>query len=270
MNPSLASSCFAPIGVFDSGVGGLSVLTALRQVLPQEDFLYLADSAHAPYGEKSPDYIRARCFALCDFLLRKGVKAIVIACNTATAVALPALRAHYAMPIIALEPAVKPAVAASRCHEIGVLATARTLESRHFLDLAARFADQAHIISQPCPRLVTLLEAGEEHSPAMQTAVQEYVAPLLAAGADALVLGCTHFVFLRDQIAAAAGDAVTLHDSGAGVARVLQRRLEAQQTLRPRHEAGLLRFLSSAATERMQGLMARLWGGALTLEPLKA
>lgn len=270
MNSSLAPSLLAPIGVFDSGVGGLSVLTSLRQALPQEDFLYLADSAHAPYGEKSPDYIRARCFALCDFLLRQGVKAIVIACNTATAVALPTLRAHYAVPIIALEPAVKPAVSASRRHEVGVLATARTLESQHFLDLAARFAGQAHIIPQPCPRLVALLEAGEEHSPAMQKAVHDYVVPLLAAGADALVLGCTHFVFLRDQIAATAGEAVTLHDSGAGVARVLQRRLEVQQSLRPRHEAGLLRFLSSAATERMQALMVRLWGETLTLEPLKA
>jgi glutamate racemase len=270
MNRNPVPSPSSPIGVFDSGVGGLSVLTTLRQALPQEDFLYLADSAHAPYGEKSSEYIRARCFSLCDFLLQHGVKAIVIACNTATAVALPALRAHFPVPIIALEPAVKPAVATSRCHEVGVLATARTLESQHFLDLAARFANQAHIIPQPCPRLVTLLEAGEEHSSAMQAAVQDYVEPLLAAGADALVLGCTHFVFLRDQIAAVAGDGVTLHDSGAGVARVLQRRLETQQTLRPRDESGFLRFFSSAATDRMQGLMTRLWGGALTLEPLKA
>lgn len=270
MTPNPMPSCSAPIGVFDSGVGGLSVLTALRQALPQEDFLYLADSAHAPYGEKSPDYIRARCFALCDFLLRQEVKAIVIACNTATAVALPALRTHYAVPIIALEPAVKPAVAASRRHGVGVLATARTLESQHFLELAARFANQAQIIPQACPRLVTLLEAGEEHSPAMQAAVQDYVAPVLEAGADALVLGCTHFVFLRDQIAEAAGREVTLHDSGAGVARVLQRRLEDQHVLSPRSNTGVLRFFSSAATERMQGLMARLWGDGLALELLKA
>ena len=257
-----------PIGVFDSGIGGLSVLRALRAHLPAEDFLYIADSAHAPYGEKPEKDIRDRCFALCDTLLARNAKAIVIACNTATAVALAALRAYYSVPIIALEPAVKPAIAATHSKIIGVLATRRTLESRRFQELAARFADQARIIPQPCPTLVTLLESGDRDSPAMTAAIRSYIDPLLAAGADTLVLGCTHFVFLHEQIQAAAGPATRLVDSSAGVARNLHNRLQTASLLKTGATPGTESFWSTAATPQMQNIMQRLWPTPLKLESL--
>lgn len=258
----------APIGVFDSGVGGLSVLQALRALLPQEDYLYVADTAHAPYGEKSETYIRDRCFALADFLVTQGAKALVVACNTATAVALKDLRLRYTLPVIALEPALKPAVAASRSGVVGVLATRRTVESAHFQGQVARHSDVARILPQPCPRLVTLLESGAQDTPEMTAALRDYIDPLLAAGADALVLGCTHFVFLRAAIQQLVGSAVTLHDSGAGVARVLRDRLDSMQALNPQGKTGSVRFWSSAATPATNAVIARLWGAPLTVQPL--
>lgn len=258
----------APVGVFDSGVGGLSVLQALRRLLPHEYFIYVADTAYAPYGEKSEAAIQARCFALSDFLLQQGVKALVIACNTATAVGLQSLRARYNLPILALEPALKPAVAASRSHVVGVLATRRTVESTHFQAQVARYNDEARIVAQPCPQLVMLLEAGAIDSPAMTEALQDYIAPLLAQGADTLVLGCTHFVFLREHIRRIAGDAVQLFDSGDGVARVLRDRLDAAGLRNPQTTPGQVSFYSSAATPATQQVMERLWGEALPLQPL--
>ena len=257
----------SPIGVFDSGVGGLSVLRALRTHLPAEDFLYVADTAYAPYGEKSEDEIAARCIAIGDFLVTRGVKAIVIACNTATAAAATQLRARYTLPIIALEPAVKPAVAASRSGIVGVLATQRTLEAPRFQELVTRFAAQAQIILQPCPQLVTLLESGADQKPAMQDALKNYLTPLLAAQADALVLGCTHFVFLRPQMSAIAGNAVRLFDSSDAVAQTLRTRLHTHSLQHTNHQ-GSEQFYSSAATPTMQALMQRLWQAPLTLQPL--
>lgn len=258
----------APIGVFDSGVGGLSVLQALRALLPQEDYLYLADTAHAPYGEKSESYIRDRCFALSDDLMAKGAKALVVACNTATAVALKDLRLRYTLPVIALEPALKPAVAASRSGVVGVLATRRTVASAHFQGQVARYRDVARILPQPCPRLVTLLESGAQDTPEMTAALHDYIDPLLAAGADALVLGCTHFVFLRAAIQHLVGATISLHDSGAGVARVLRDRLQAMAALNPQTVPGSVNFWSSAATPATAGIMARLWGAPLTVAQL--
>ncbi len=268
MSAQPAPNAPAPVGVFDSGIGGLSVLRALRTLLPHEDFIYVADTAYAPYGEKSEAAIQARCFALSDFLLQQGAKALVIACNTATAVALQALRARYKLPIMALEPALKPAVAASRSHIVGVLATRRTVESTHFHGQVARYADQARILPQACPTLVTLLEAGAIDSPAMTEALQDYIAPLLAQGADTLVLGCTHFVFLREHIRRIAGDAVQLFDSGDGVARVLRDRLMDAALYNQQTARGKLTFYSSAATPATRQVMERLWGEPLQLLPL--
>lgn len=265
---SLPTAATAPIGVFDSGIGGLSVLQALRALLPHEDYCYCADTAHAPYGEKSEDYIRARCFALSDFLIARGAKALVVACNTATAVALKDLRLRYTLPVIALEPALKPAVGASRSGVVGVLATRRTVESAHFQGQVARYSDAARILPQPCPRLVTLLESGAQDTPEMSAALQDYINPLRAAGADALVLGCTHFVFLRAAIQQLVGATVSLHDSGAGVARVLRDRLQAMAALNPQTTPGAVRFWSSAATPATEQIMARLWGEPLTVAQL--
>ncbi len=264
MSPSPTTP--APIGVFDSGIGGLSVLQALRTLLPHEDYLYCADTAHAPYGEKSEAYIRDRCFTLADFLIAQGAKALVVACNTATAVALKDLRLRYTLPVIALEPALKPAVAASRSGVVGVLATRRTVESAHFQGQVARHGATARVLPQPCPRLVTLLEAGAQDTPEMTVALHGYIDPLLAEGADALVLGCTHFVFLRAAIQAIVGTNIPLFDSGAGVARVLRDRLHSMNALNPSPNPGSVRFWSSAANPQTEAIMARLWGAPLIVQ----
>ena len=187
----------APVGVFDSGVGGLSVLADIRAQLPSESLLYVADSGHVPYGEKSPAYIRARCRKISAFLLEMGAKALVLACNTATVAAIADLRAQYPnVPILGLEPAIKPAAAQTRSGVIGVLATSGTLASDRFATLRDQFAGAAHVVTQACPGLVECVERGDLHSPETRQLLARYVAPLLAAGCDTLILGCTHYPFL--------------------------------------------------------------------------
>lgn len=216
----------APIGVLDSGVGGLSVLREIRRLLPNESLLYVADSGHVPYGEKSPDYIRERCVLIIDHLLAQGAKALVLACNTATAAAGVELRARYPqLPIVGMEPAVKPAAAATRSGVVGVLATTGTLKSAKFAALLDRFANDVRVITQPCPGLVECIEAGELQAPATRALLQSYVEPLLAEGCDTLILGCTHYPFLRPLLHELVPASVTLIDTGAAVARQLQRLL---------------------------------------------
>jgi len=216
----------APIGVLDSGVGGLSVLREIRRLLPNESLLYVADSGHVPYGEKSPDYIRERCVLIIDHLLARGAKALVLACNTATAAAGVELRARYPqLPIVGMEPAVKPAAAATRSGVVGVLATTGTLKSAKFAALLDRFANDVRVITQPCPGLVECIEAGELQAPATRALLQSYVEPLLAEGCDTLILGCTHYPFLRPLLHELVPESVTLIDTGAAVARQLQRLL---------------------------------------------
>lgn len=216
----------APIGVFDSGVGGLSVLREIRQLLPHESLLYVADSGHVPYGEKSPEYIRERCVVIIEHLLAQGAKALVLACNTATAAAGAELRERYPqLPIVGMEPAVKPAAAATRSGVVGVLATTGTLKSAKFAALLDRFASDVRVITQPCPGLVECIEAGELQAPATRQLLQGYVAPLLAEGCDTLILGCTHYPFLRLLLHELVPESITLIDTGAAVARQLQRLL---------------------------------------------
>ncbi len=263
--PSPAPS--SPIGVFDSGVGGLSVLREIRRELPGEDLLYVADSGHAPYGDKDARAITERAFAVTDFLLGQGAKAIVVACNTATGAAATALRAHFAVPIIAMEPALKPALAQTRSGVVGVLATRQTLASHRFVQLLGRFGAGAEVLVQPCPGLVEHVEAGDLDGPATRALVTEYVAPLIAAGADTLVLGCTHYPHLRPLIQALAGPDVTVTDSGAAVARQVRRRLEDAGLLAER-AAGSERFWSTGGTARPAELIGQLWGRAVRVQRL--
>ncbi|MFI8735113.1 glutamate racemase [Ectopseudomonas toyotomiensis] len=216
----------APVGVFDSGVGGLSVLREIRQLLPNESLLYVADSGHVPYGEKSAEYIRERCVLITEHLLAQGAKALVLACNTATAAAGAELRERYPqLPIVGMEPAVKPAAAATRSGVVGVLATTGTLKSAKFAALLDRFASDVRVITQPCPGLVECIEAGALQASATREMLQGYVAPLLAEGCDTLILGCTHYPFLRPLLGELVPPSVTLIDTGAAVARQLQRLL---------------------------------------------
>src|SRR6185436_18109387 len=174
----------APIGVFDSGVGGLSVLREIRRELPAEDLLYVADTANAPYGDRDAAFIRERSLAIVARLMEASVKAVVVACNTATGLAVDALRERYALPIVAVEPAVKPAALQTRSGVIGVLATTQTLASERFSRLVATHAAGVTVLTQPSPGLVERVEAGDLSSEQMRTLVARYVGPILARGAD--------------------------------------------------------------------------------------
>lgn len=274
-----------PIGVFDSGVGGLSVLRHVRAMLPGEDLLYVADSAHAPYGDKSAQFIEARAVAIAEFLVARDAKALVVACNTATAAAIAALRQRFDLPIVGMEPAVKPAAEATRSGVIGVLATSGTLDSGKFAELVQRFGSQARVIVQPCPGLVEQVELGDLAGPLTRRLLEGFVAPLLDAGADTLVLGCTHFPFLEPLLRELVGGEVAIIESGAAVARQLVRRL-AEADFSPGiapasgHESSLKqlflsarpqateRFFSSGEPVQLQALLPRLWGSAAAVASL--
>ncbi|KPY74291.1 Glutamate racemase [Pseudomonas syringae pv. syringae] len=216
----------APVGIFDSGVGGLSVLNEVRQLLPSESLLYLADCGHIPYGEKTPEFIIERCLTIAGFFREQGAKALVVACNTATAAGVSHLRQRYPdWPIVGMEPAVKPAAEATRSGVVGVLATTGTLQSARFAALLDRFANDVRVVTQPCPGLVELIETGDLLSPQIRQLLQHYVEPLLAARCDTIILGCTHYPFLKPLLREMLPESVTLIDTGAAVARQLRRLL---------------------------------------------
>ena len=232
-NPVAPIGVHAPIGVFDSGVGGLSVLRHLRAHLPHEDFLYFADSSYAPYGEKPEALLIARVEAIAAFLLERGVKALVVACNTATAASIETLRQRYpTLPVVGVEPGLKPAAALSRSRKIGVLATAATLASAKFKRLQSQLETDtgATYLLQACNGLADQIEKGELNSPATAMMVRRYVAPLLAEGVDTLVLGCTHYPFVRPMIEALAPPGTHIIDTGAAVAQQMGRLLARQHT----------------------------------------
>ena len=258
----------APIGVFDSGVGGLSVLGEIRALLPNESLLYVADSGHVPYGEKSPEFIRERCRLLAGFLLEQGAKALVLACNTATAAGIAELRELYPqLPIVGMEPAVKPAAAATRSGVVGVLATTGTLKSAKFAALLDRFANDVRVITQPCPGLVERVEAGDLDGAQTRDMLRGWVQPLLDEGCDTLILGCTHYPFIKPLLRELLPASVSLIDTGAAVARQLQRRLGERQLLAG-GPAQAARFWSSAEPLRMQAVLPLLWGESAPVRPL--
>lgn len=251
------------VGVFDSGVGGLSVLRHIRHTLPHERLIYIADSAHVPYGDKPASYIEQRSLALTRFLIEQGADAIVIACNTATAAAAATLRSQFTLPILAMEPAVKPAVAATRNGVVGVLATTGTLESARFAALLEKYAGEVEIVTQGCPGLVEQIERGELDSAETRALVERYTAPLLARGADTLILGCTHYPFLAPLIREVAGSNITLVDTGEAVARHLQRRIQSELPARLPGDASA-QFFTSGDAMQASDIMSLLWGEAVS------
>ncbi|MFJ4154904.1 glutamate racemase [Pseudomonas sp. NPDC089752] len=249
----------APVGVMDSGVGGLSVLTEIQRLLPNESLLYVADCGHVPYGDKSPDYIRQRCRRIAEFFHEQGAKAMVLACNTATVAAVADLRELYPdWPLVGMEPAVKPAAAATRSGVVGVLATTGTLQSAKFAALLDRFASDVRVVTQPCPGLVELIETGDLASAQLYQLLSGYVQPLLAAGCDTLILGCTHYPFLRPLLAQMVPAQVAIIDTGAAVARQLQRLLAARDLLAD-GPAGATAFWSSADPQSLRSILPVLW-----------
>ncbi|MGH6649056.1 glutamate racemase [Aquabacterium sp.] len=212
------------IGLFDSGLGGLSVLRALRQHMPQAQLLYIADSANAPYGERDDAFIAERSLAISGFLLSQGAQAVVVACNTATAMAVHTLRQRWPeVPIVGVEPGVKPAVALSARKRIGVLATPGTLASGKFKRLIESHGHDALIVAQPCPGLAKEIEFGQLDSPALRTLVETFSAPLRQAEVDTVVLGCTHYPFVAPLFQQALGPEVCIIDTAEAVARQTQR-----------------------------------------------
>mgnify|MGYP003575902105 CR=1 FL=1 len=212
------------VGVFDSGLGGLSVLSAIHKTLPAAPLRYVADSRHAPYGERTDAFITERTLAVGRGLVEAGAALVVVACNTATTVAVAALRAAWPdVPVVGVEPGLKPAVATSASGRVGVMATPGTLRSTKFTQLLATHRGAAEVVLQPCPGLAGLIEQGDLDAPAMVDLVGAFCAPLRAARVDTVVLGCTHYAFVRHHIQAAMGPDVTLVDTAWPVARQVAR-----------------------------------------------
>ncbi|WP_310737586.1 glutamate racemase [Inhella gelatinilytica] len=252
------------VGVWDSGVGGLTVLAALRRALPGVPMHYLADSAHAPYGERADAFILERSLALTDHLIARGARLIVIACNTATAVAADALRVrHPGVPIVGIEPGIKPAVAASRTGRVGVLATTATVNSPRFARLLARHAADARITSVACSGVVKHIEAGDVDSAALRALIHRYCEPLRQNAVDTALLGCTHYPLIRPLWEAELGPGVQLIQVEAAVAQQAARLWAGTM---PPEEVGGLR-LSSTGDPGVLAQVARQGLGWLDVQP---
>lgn len=214
------------IGIFDSGVGGLSVFKEIRKLLPEQSYVYYSDNAHCPYGEKSREYIIDRARAITEFLLSKGCEIIVVACNTATAAAIATLREEYPVRFIGMEPAIKPAAKATKTGVVGVLATAGTLKATKYIDTRAKWAQGVTIVEHIGQGFVELVEKGILNGPDAESTVSASLKPLLDAGADTIVLGCTHYPFLSETISKVASELyperqITVIDPAPAVARHL-------------------------------------------------
>ena len=257
----------APIGIFDSGVGGLSVAREIRSLLPAEPLLYLADTAYCPYGGRPVEEIRDRSVAAVAALVERGVKAVVVACNTATGAALELLREEFPIPILGLEPAVKPAAQTTTTGRVGVMATSGTLRSERFSRLVSTFAQGVEVFAVPCPGLVELVEAGETEGEPAIGALSELLAPLRDAQVDTVVLGCTHYPFLRDAVAVVMGPDVRLLDSGRAVANHLQRVLTKADALAT-GDTGDMRLLTTGDPAAVAAVVRRLWGKGVVVEHL--
>lgn len=218
------------IGIFDSGIGGLTVTQQIMQALPTERLLYFADSAHLPYGQRSLREVRDFSFAITEALLAKGAKIIVVACNTASGAALHELRQGFPdVPFVGMEPAVKPAAETTRSRVVGVIATPATFQSQVYASVVERFAQDVTVLHQPCPGLVEQIEAGEFDTPRTEQMLRGWLEPMMAKGIDVLVLGCTHYPFVLPLIERITGPEVRVIDPAPAVARQVVRVLQARE-----------------------------------------
>jgi glutamate racemase len=264
MTHPVPSSADAPIGVFDSGAGGLSVLRHIHAQLPHEHVLYFADAAYSPYGAKTDECLVKRSLAISAFLVSQGAKALVVACNTATGAAIKEMRKQYPeLPIVGVEPGLKPGGAASRGGKVGVLATEAALTSDKFLQLRDQLshANGTQFVLQGCPGLADAVNRGELDTPETAALLRRFIEPVLAQGADTLVLGCTHYPFVRPAIESIVADRdVKLIDTGDAVARQLSRLLEGAGLLRPGGTPAHLRGYTSGNAADLQHWFASLLG----------
>ncbi len=250
----------APIGLFDSGLGGLSVLREVRTALPAEHLLYYADSAFCPYGARPPSEIRARCQLIAAALLDRGAKALIVACNTASSVALAQLRQVTGVPVVGLVPAVKPAVALSRAGRVAVLATPRTADGALLGSVVAAHAGGAEVTILPAPGLADLVESGQTAGPAVEALLRRLLEAPLRSGVDTVVLGCTHYPFVRPVVEAVVGPRVAVIDSGEAIARRTASVLADQGGLRSGTTPGHLALFTSGVPATVGAVASTLLG----------
>jgi glutamate racemase len=257
-----------PIGIFDSGVGGLSVAREIRSALPSEDLLYVADTAYCPYGDRPLDEVRARALAVGRHLQDAGARLVVVACNTASGAALEDLRKALTVPVVGLEPAVKTAVAKTRVGRVGVMATSGTLRSERFARLVRAHADGVQVVPQACPGLADLIEDGHLDGDVLGGRLQELTRPLREAGVDMVVLGCTHYAFVARALQGVFGPGVTLVDSAPAIARRTAHLLEEAGSRRDGGQ-GRLQVLTTGDPDKVGPVVQRLWGGPVAIAAVR-
>jgi glutamate racemase len=252
-----------PIGIFDSGVGGLSIAKRITEHLPNEQLIYFADSAYAPYGDISNQQIIQRVNIIADKLINKKCKAIVVACNTATVNAIDQLRARLSMPIIGVEPAIKPAAALSKSQKIGILVTQATANNARFIALVNQYKNDAEVFIQPCLGLVELIEQGKQKSDKFHRLLNQYLSPLITKNVDTIVLGCTHYPFMTDAIKAIMPNNVQLLETATPVSEQLKRQLAKHQILATQSPEITHQFFSSSKNPRQNEIFSQLWKSEL-------
>ena len=258
----------APVGIFDSGVGGLSVLIEIQAALPAESILYVADSANAPWGDKPPAFVRERALKISGFLVDHGIKAVVIGSNTGTAGSAEALRRALTIPVVGIEPGIKPAVSATRSKVVGAIVPAAVGGSDRLASLLERFSSDVKVVVQPVPGVVEHIEDADVDGAELRGMVAGYIRPMLEAGADTIVLGSTHYVFLKPLLAELAGADVTLIETGAAVARRLGQVLDERGLRAPGPGPGSERFWTSGDPSTSTRVMSRLVGRDVVVEQL--
>ncbi len=238
------------IGIFDSGMGGVSVLADIIKLMPNEKYIYYGDSGNAPYGTKTPEKVRELSIDICDFFIKKGVKAIVVACNTATSAAINELRKRYNIPIIGMEPALKPAIELGLDGKIAVMATDMTLKEKKFSKLMDKYGQERDIVKLPCPKLVELIESGVMEGEAALEGIRGCFNGINIEEISSIVLGCTHYVFLRDNIKDFVGERVCIIDGNKGTARHLKNVLKDKNLLNDTEENEILLDIYNSKEDR--------------------
>jgi glutamate racemase len=251
----------APVGIFDSGVGGLTVLDVIRQQLPAEDLVFIADQAHVPYGPRPISQVRDFAVKITRFLLSRGVKLVVVACNTASAAALYHLREIFPnIPFVGMEPAIKPAAECTRTGVVGVLATPATFQGELYASVVSRFANGISILQNTCPGLVTQIENGELDSPETRTILENALQPMLAQRIDHVVMGCTHYPFVIPLIREIVGPQVKVIDPAPAVASQTRRLLKEFGLLKPGVEPGVVDYLTTGDPGQLEALLLKIYG----------
>ena len=259
MNSSEIGS--GPIGIFDSGIGGLSIINAVRELLPDEDLIFLADQAHVPYGSRTLTEVREFSEQITRFLLAQNAKLVVVACNTASAAALHHLRKVFPeTPFVGMEPAVKPAAERTRSGVVGVLATPATFQGELYASVIERFASDVRVLPDTCPGLVMEIDQGNLDTPEVQRILEKALQPMLAEGIDTVVLGCTHFPFVIPAIETIVGPDVRVIDPSPAVARQVKRLVDSNKSLYSGTGAGRVEYFTTGDADQLQDLLPQLTG----------